>query len=123
MCTLYFLQPVGDDLSQYGQDGSALHCHGGDNKPLAKAILGEMLLKPLKIGGRGRLLLFVRHRPIRKKHAAFAARAGRQTTAARRGTQCANVCDRATIATVQQSLRQHSVCRYIATSASDVTTA
>jgi hypothetical protein len=64
MLALYFLQPVGSDFSQRGQQGSVARRHGGRDKPLAKAIHGEMLLKPLKISGSGWLLLFVRHWPI-----------------------------------------------------------
>jgi hypothetical protein len=67
MFALYFLQPVGNNLSQRRQQGRVLRRHGGGGKPLGKAVPREMLLKPLKIGGHSRLLFFVRHCPISQK--------------------------------------------------------
>jgi hypothetical protein len=67
MFAFYFLQPVGNDLSQRRQQGRVPRRHGGGGKPLGKAVLREMLLKPLKIGGRGRLLFFVPHCPTSQK--------------------------------------------------------
>jgi hypothetical protein len=67
MIALYLLQPFGNDLSQREQHRHVPGRHGGDDKPLAKAILGEVLLKPLKIGKHGALLLFVRYCSISQK--------------------------------------------------------
>jgi hypothetical protein len=64
MLALYFLQASGNDLVQRGQQPSAFGRHGGHNKPLGKAIFSEVSSKPLKIGRRGRWLLFSRHCPI-----------------------------------------------------------
>jgi hypothetical protein len=64
MLALYFLKPVSNDSSQRGQPRRLARCDGGGDKPLAKAIFCEVLLKPLKIGKGARLLLFVCHCPI-----------------------------------------------------------
>jgi hypothetical protein len=46
-----------------GSSGASFRCRGGDDKPLAKTILREVLLEPLEIGKGGWSLLLIRHCP------------------------------------------------------------